>query len=390
VKLALLAAWPAALGVLGLQAPEKVAGLAGDAPRDPLQALAAREPVAGLAGFQSQSVLTFDVQPDVAQRLEATYVFPSRARWWMTAPNARDAIYRCGELFYELMPGQGTSVELGDPRTRDERWRATCQGLELRRALFQWPDGFSWSGEGQARTAKSDCGAELVATLGPDGRPVEVAAVGGAGDESLRKVTWREHRGRWWPSTLELHHGGARVWSERVERVDTQLFLLDLFFLPPDRRPAPASQAAMLAQVRHGDLAEGYALRLELEPASRWGDLAARWDELARAHAKGAAGAWRPEPGAWVELAGDGSPAALVLRFQPGEGDPPEGLERARERSALVVVLNGVGLDFAAALAALREAVPPAARAGTAYARFRGAPSPDGPAQVLLAVEAAK
>ena len=365
-----------------------------DPPEDPLAALAPRSPIAGLVGFQSVSSVMRDDRPDTPHRLEAVYVFPGRARWWYShaasQSKARDVVFQCGTEYFELEENRSQSKVLGDRRAKDERWRATCQGIELRRALFLWPDGFAWSGEGRERRADSDCGCSFVATLGDDGRPTALSVAREPSDESFRAITWREHLGRWWPSTMDLHHETGRIWREQVEYVGTQIYVLDLMFLPADRRPAPTTQPLMQQQLINGDIPSGHRLRVPVTAGASWVDVATLWDVTFQAHVSREAGAWKLEPVAWVELQNDGRPAALVVRFKKGSADPPPGLESVREQAALLVGLTGVGVDLGEAVRTLREAVPAGSRAGTAYARFPGNPSLAGPYQIYVALEAAQ
>jgi hypothetical protein len=360
---------------------------------DALSTLEARAPIAGLAGIRSTSTLTYAEAPERPHELESTYLFPDRGRWQVvdeSARSGRQIVYRAGREFFVLEPASTRSIRI-DPQEHSVDWSANLRAFELRRALLLWPDGFAWSGEGAVRSAKIECGS-LEATLGSDGRPERIAIQ--APDvpaEGYAAIRWSEQRGRWWPSSMEFVLDGARVWSETVRSVDTQVHLLDLYFVPPDRRPAPLAQSAMLRQVIHGDVPSGLRKRVALASGASWPDVEKRWPvEVSAARAAGL----DVEPGAWIELDTEGRPIALVLHVLDGgartrgKGDPPAGTELAAEQPAVLAGLNGVDVDLGEALRTLRGSVPEGTLAGEAYARFAQAPGTQRPVRVYLTVRA--
>lgn len=379
----------AALLALAALAQEPATG-APAAPLDRLAALAPRARVAGLAGFQSSSTITFDDPAARPHNLESTYVFPGRARWQMTphgaAPGERHVVYRCGEAFFELAPLQERARLVSDRGAEDEHWRASLASFELRRALFLWPDGFEWKSDGGVRRAALPSGEELEVELGADGRPVAMF-VAGARDarDTYRAITWRESRGRWWPSTMELVSDGARVWRERVDSLETEVRVLDLYFLPPELR---ALAHGTENRPIHADVPACYWLRVALPASADWNVASKRWEELAKSHEGATATAWKLEGGACFELGKVGEPVAALLRFAPGTDPPPEGLVKVREHVALTVATKGTGAQLASALGAARAALPPTCAGGLAYARFSAAPAGDAPVQVFLSLVA--
>ncbi|MCC7014731.1 MAG: hypothetical protein IT454_19370 [Planctomycetes bacterium] len=346
-----------------------------------------RAPIAGLAGFQSSSSIEFAAEPTKPHALEATYVFPERARWQLAprdaAPGERHVVFRCAGAFFELAAGESASRLVSDAGPTDENWRRSLAGVELRRALFLWPDGFAWTGQGATRSAPLDSGEELEVELDADGRPSAIF-VRGARDvrETYREIRWREQRERWWPSTMELVVERQLVWRERVESLETQVRVLDLYFLPADRRAAAAQSTA--SAVAHADVPACYWRREVLPDGTDWDAVTTRWRDAIRPYAQPAADAWKLAGGACVELDDSGAPRALLLCFSEGRGTPPEGLLKVREHTALTSALQRPSNGLGACRKQLAAAIPATASAGVAYARFVGEPSLAGPVQVVL------
>lgn len=381
-----------ALAPLARQTPSLDSAARQDAARvDRLAALPPRTTIAGYAGFQTTSRVEFSAQGAVPHVLETTYVFPERVRWQLTPLNARSGdrhvIYRCGQAFFELAAQQPRARLVTEAGREDELWRTTFAALELRRALFLWPDGFEWLGEGARRTALTASGETFEVELDSDGRPHTIF-VQGARDtrETYRSITWRESRERFWPSTMELVTQSTPVWTERVEALETQLRVLDLFFLPTELRPAGSAPHDL--PVLHADVPVAWWVRIALAEDIPWTEVTSRWrTETSRFDQPGAE-AWKLEPGACVELDSRGRPRALLLRFQPGSGDPPEGLVKVREHTALTAALVAERVDLPGCVAALAASTPKTALAGTPYVRFTKEPSAAGPMRVVQPFQA--
>jgi hypothetical protein len=364
-------------------APQKPAP---SAPIDPLAQLAPRAKIAGLDGFQSSSTVVFDSDPTLPHLLEATYVFPGRARWSFAPhdaqPGERQLVYRCGRALYELAPMQTASNEI-DAEKNAELYAQNCWALELRRALFLWPDGFAWSAAPEVgdKLAETDCGVKLRARVGGDGRPTALFVDGFEGvRETFREITWREQNGRWWPAALELHLEGQRIWKERVEALNTNVNVLDLYFVPADRRvKSPATR------LQHVDMSACSRVRIALAEGADWNAAASAWTEAVQRWSKPDSPYWPIAPGSWVELDANGKPRAVLVAFTPtAERKAPEGIVEFAEQNALRLGLSGAEVDFAAALTTLRGALPQGANAGTPFARFPGTPGPGGPTEVVL------
>jgi hypothetical protein len=343
-------------------------------PIDYCAKLAPLKPIAGLAGFQSTSTIVYDAAPDRPHVLETTYVFPDRARWYLTLRDADASVrhleYRCGEVYFEIGESsrESTLVTRGrtDANAWDDPWLDKCAATELRRALFLWPDGFDWREGKGVRTAQTAYGFKLEADSLQDGRPSLMQAIGSTGDSandsvlaSYNRIEWQELRGRWWPKSMELSHGSSAVWTETVDSVETSVHFLDEFFVPPDRRLA-ASGAV------RADSPAALTRRVALPANTDWPTARERASKLATDElAKLVAAGWQSDAGTWFELGDDGRPSACLLRLRPSSRPAPEGFELVAETTAMCATVAGVDGDLAAAIASLRAALP----AGTTSAR---------------------
>jgi hypothetical protein len=228
-----------------------------------------RRAIAGIAGFQTSSRIVYDSEPLKPHMLSATYLFPDRVRLLLSLDQGtivdRVLYYRFGD--------QGFFI---DQRTADSRELVGAELLELRlqtelrRALFLWPDGFSWREEGNVRTAElADIG-RLVAQLDAEGLPNSMKSfdLAAAPAESLDAISWQKIGERHFPRQFDLSSGGARIAKEDVLEVETAVNYLDAYFLPPDRRTAqtPSSPPPTVEAI---DLPASWVFRAELEAAAR-------------------------------------------------------------------------------------------------------------------------
>jgi hypothetical protein len=334
-----------------------------------------RRALAGIAGFQSVSRLDFGAQEN---RLTAVYVFPDRVRWHFESYAAvrrseHEFFYRHGERVHRLSSGAHSRALEGPERD------TVLAQMELRRAAMLWPDGFGWSigADGHASAllqADSCCGelplGTLVATL-VEGRPARIEALDPEGRalETLEIRAWQDLGGRTWPRTLELRsEGGSLV--ETVEAVETRVHYLELSFLPPDRRPMPASRGATPGVLARDLVAMTYAPRRLPEEVN--------WEEAmdkAREWVAQAAKTLEPEgltvdPVPTFELSPAGRPTTCLIRLSVPLLSPPEGFVTQPERAGLFLPLQRIdGLD-SGAMERLLAALPEGAAAGTPYVRL--------------------
>ncbi len=358
-----------------------------------------RRAVDGLAGFTSRSRLVFPDLPDRPFRLDATHVFPDRARWLIepwpaedTAPatppdrRARSLRFLFGEALWSVEPGASGSRAFEG----EERRLARLQ-LELRRVATTWPADLEWSGEGTLRTAVLAGVGRLEARLAGDGRPESLASSDpdGTARERLVAIRWREpdaDGGRTWPSGWELHVGERLVWRETLVEVAPAAKVSELYFVPPDRQGAGARVSLPSAAPTRLDLPAVARWSRPLSPAERagWGPaVAAARAELERLSAELGE---RLSPRPVFELDPRGRPVTLELRL---EGDPealPEGWSRRPPGPAWRSVRVGTeGLE--AALDALRQAADEGERLGAPHLVAQLTPAGVGLTQLVLPVQ---
>ena len=209
---------------------------------------APRTTIDGAQALESVSELVYASAPGRTHSLRVSYAFPDRARLYMSVGGPegigeRRLRYRMGARIYAQEARQPQSVEY-----KLEDRDTLILSLEARRALYLWPSGFAWQGNEREReavlpalTPEGPALGRLRITLDKDGRPARLDSID-AKDmsvESLRAIVWRERNGRWLPVSHDLYVADAKVWSETLVSLSRDVRLLDAFFLPPDRRPAP-------------------------------------------------------------------------------------------------------------------------------------------------------
>jgi len=357
--------------------------------------LAVKKPIAGLAGFSSTSTLIFDAEPDQPHELTTTYVFPERVRWYFALrggePGQRIIEYRCGDTFFTLDENSGRSDVIAPPPADNGDWPAKCWAMELRRALFMWPDGFEWTGEGASRSAPSQCRKTIAVRLGDGGKPSAIYLEGEENkSETYTNIRWRERNGRAWPASMDLTIEHSKVWSETVDVLETAVHMLDEFFIPPDRRAVLDARGPQLGGVRSSDAPAFVARRFALADKSDWKAAAERARQLTSSELPALiAAGWSVEPGACFEIGDDGTPASCVLRLRPAPLEIPRDWVFQPESTALYVVLaDAAAGGVPAAVRALRGAVPKGARPGTPCLRFATTVEAGGQVQVILPLAA--
>jgi hypothetical protein len=274
--------------------------------------LPVRRPIAGFAGLQTRSRLVFRTEPDKPHILSATFMFPERVRLHMALEqgksNDRVLVYRCGPRGYSVAAREAVSEEL----LGAELAQLLLQ-TELRRALFLWPDGIAWQGEGRERSAPIAGLGSLHALVDADGRPSAMHSLDtdAAAAESLRAIRWKTQGRRQFPAHFELWASDNLIWVEDVERVETALNYIDAFFLPPDRRgggeDGPQGRANSI------DVAAAFECRIELpeQAPPAWSECFAAAEKSRALWISRGLGLHSED---CLELDAKGSPRAIVLR----------------------------------------------------------------------------
>lgn len=346
----------------------------------PLEPPPPRAPVASLRGFESRSRVDYVAQPGRIHELRATYVFPDRVRWWFSAYDGaneeRRLRYRVGRHVLAVEPRQSGSVEYV-AEDRD----ALIAAFELRRALFLYPDGFEWKGEGLERQATLANGDVLTAKLaGEAARPVRLELRPATGEfrDSYRTITWRKDGARTWPATFEVWNAETLAWRETVEAIDVETRFLDSFFVPPDRRGVVGTP---VVGVRDLDIPPVCVRRIELETGATWDAARAEHARSVEAHARTSAPAL--ETFLTFEITADGKPKAILLRLAKLPEAIPDGFQILPERMGAAMSVPGLAGVTVEALARVSARLPAGSKPAPAYVRFDGAKS-DGDIVVIV------
>jgi hypothetical protein len=295
-------------------------------------------------------------------------MLPDLARWQMqipAEPGVRWVSYRRGEEVFDLRPDQARSLALHGLERDDLLLR-----LELRRALFSWPQGFEWSGDGSERRAQPRAAGTLVAELDGQGLLLSLRSVSATGAEleRYRVLGWRESGSRRWPAKATLSFGGEEVWKEELIEATTSVRYLDSYFLPVDRREPGGRLKLPFGQLEHADLPAMVVRRVELQarPTLEQAFLAAvsGWKEAREALQKTDASL---EARIHIELGEDGAPKAYLQRLKAVPLVLPDGWSRVEARPALTLLLQSEPAEARALLRAVLAAVPEDARPGVPY-----------------------
>lgn len=332
-----------------------------------------REPIAGLAGFDSLSKVRLASSPDVPRELKVTCSFPDRMRWMLSGQVegslVRELQYQHGDSVYRIPTGTGASEAC-----EGESKAVILRRLHLRRALMLFPDGYEWKGEGESRTTSLGRLGSLRAHVSaePEGRPgtIDCLDAEGTATESCRAVTWRKLAGRSWPATLELWSGEERVWVETVESVDTSARFVDSFFLPPDRREGSTAQPVATG-ARTLDIPATCSLRTVVPAGSSWEAALSGFEGLRSSVSTRLAGeGLKLESIATFEVSDQGLPTASILRLTTTPEIPPQGFAKEAARRGLALAVEGFAGAGGNRIAELRRGVPKGSVARQPYVRF--------------------
>ena len=345
------------------------------------------EVIAGLRGLTIISTLSFDAAPDLPHNFETNYIFPARARWWMSFEDEqngyRRAEYRYGDRVFVYGQGSSKSEELTELNQTDALRR-----MELRRALFLYPDGFEWkveAGVGRAELlplADESSVGSLYVDLDAEGRPkrMRVITPENQEQESLVVDSWSAkpevETERQWPKSMRLVVGEQGIWSETVQKVDPGRRYIDSFFIPADRRAGASRElgADTNSEVRQIDLPVFAYRQVELPADTSWSQALELGQEfLDRENRPGSALAGRLDDDVRFEIDARGRPTFAVLHLKK-TSPLPKGWKLTEARSGLMIVLDEFAELGSARIGALLRAIPVGSRPTPAYARTVGQP----------------
>ena len=333
-----------------------------------------RRSIQGVYGFTARSNITFEAMPNSPHQLSATYAFPDRARWYLEPAKAkrgqRSVRYRSGPQAWELPPGSGEAAQY-----RGEQATQALLQLELRRAAMLWPHGLDWSESlvdeptGAIRTVELETGGQLSAR-GPSIESPPSSFVSRLSDgspfEELRDVEWTDGPFGPRPARWTLISGGAAIWTESIESLDTKGRFVDAHFLPPHLRALPSlgeDDPILLVEVP-----ARYRRRHPLA-AKTWKAAMKEARELIASTASGTPSS-SIDPSPVFELGPDGLPGALFVRLIYGGETAPEGWDEAHGESALSRLFPNGELPTPALIQELIDAVPEGTTSGTPRLRL--------------------
>ena len=353
---------------------------------------APRERVAGFAGMVTTSTVHYASRPDLPHRLQAVFQFPDRARTTFSlrdVPESGVAIeYRLGPVVHAK-----SSAEIEARRLDGADARGLVLRFELRRALFLYPDGFEWSGDGAHLTAPLGPGVSevgsLVAELDSEGRPISMAALGPDGREveRLEVSDWRTTGTRRMPARLEYTYGEQVVWIEDVEDARMAVYVPDAFFVPPVAEGGGDAEGR-LVQVEHPSRwARRAASDATPEGLDAWPARLEAWIERWETELDVAEVVGATDHRVTLELDATGRPVAALVRLLDDPEDEAAaraaGFEPGASGRALVLTLARARDLTPQDLEALAALVPAGQRAGAPYLVLE-VPRADGRASLVL------
>jgi hypothetical protein len=291
------------------------------APQDDPLAPARWTTEAGFRCVRSTSTIKFANDATPPQVLVITLGFPDRGRAEQTVTvdgqRLRRLHYRFGgnAWFVEIREKEGQTLK---GRRRDDVHRL----FSLRRALLLWPDHPEWLIDGHIGHASLGDLGSLRFDLNDEGQPTTMSSIDNEGIvyESLESIRWQEPAspgGRTWPASFDLHANGSLIWSEVIDRIETQHSLIDGFYQPAEvRRANPGGH--VLNQVQHQD---SVVQRIALAKGVSWESALV----MGRLKAKQVeSNGTDLMPGLEIELGLALEPVAVVLHRAGASDDPVE------------------------------------------------------------------
>lgn len=219
-----------------------LAACSSDAPEPPPlteppapEAPPAPEPVQAEVGdFVVVSTITFVGAEDAPHQLRVVYQDQDLCRWELSRLNDEDGDrmidYRFHARAFKLPQDQVQSVEYSPNEAQEVFSR-----MALRRVVLTddptSPTAEAWEtrelgeGLGTVRRSRDEAGQLVYTHLSAKGQADEVLTV-------LKRF---ETAGRSWPKQLSLSLGSTPIWSESIERIQTESWFDQSYFVPTDR-----------------------------------------------------------------------------------------------------------------------------------------------------------
>ncbi|QDV06238.1 hypothetical protein Poly30_17450 [Planctomycetes bacterium Poly30] len=226
----------------GIQQGESLEDPVDRAAREAFAALPRRQKIGRIRGLNARSEVRFVSLPDTVFTLEGSFSAPQRSRVILSSADGAFERYQVGATLFgrDLRGGVAAEATPSYVLTKNGRTE-TLLDIELRRALFFWPDAPEFTGSGTTFTAKiEDLGVLLATVEETSGLPTKISSFGRDGKiaAEFHSIVWARpgsEDARAWPASFVFAAGGSDLWKEAVENVEDEWLFSDVWFLPRDR-----------------------------------------------------------------------------------------------------------------------------------------------------------
>lgn len=241
------------------------------AAREAIDSVPRRRKVGKVRGLRTRSEVRFLSAPDAPYSLQGSFSVPQRSRVILSNEDGSFERYQLGPRLFGLDLAKGTAPETTPSYLlQGAGYVETLLDLELRRALFFWPDHPKFTGSGRTFTAKIGSQGVLLATVDEaTGRPTSIQALGASGKPAaeFHTIAWsaaESPNSRRWPASFTFAAGGQDLWRETVESCDPAWLFSDLWFLPKDRITAVLG-SELAGQLQLRALSSAWIYRIEFD-----------------------------------------------------------------------------------------------------------------------------
>lgn len=214
---------------------------AAEAVRAALKAAPRRGKVGRIRGLRAKSSVRFLAAPNDPYVMLTSFGFPERSRVVLSSAGGAFERYQLGSTLFgrDVVKG-AASKATGSFVLKGAGRSETLLDMELRRALFLWPDAPKFEGKGTTFVAKVETVGILLATVDEvTGLPSRIRAFGqdGKAGAEFHSVLWGEPTSedtRRWPTSFTFAASGQDLWEETVQCVENSWRFSDIWFLPSD------------------------------------------------------------------------------------------------------------------------------------------------------------